>query len=160
MIDKKNLIKQLIALIDNDINNQRKAFEIARQTTIDVPGRMQSRYDTMAIESAWVADGLAKALNEKEMSKARLLTLKLDESFKNNVRIGSIVEISSSDTSKLEYFFILPVASGYSLIEKDKKMTTLTPTTPLGKVLIGKEVGDEIEVNFPTKRLICIEKLF
>lgn len=157
-MNKKNLIELLITTIKADIEKQRKAFESARHTSIDAPGRMQSRYDTMGVESAWVADGLAKALNEKESYIKRLETFQFGVS-SDRICVGSIVGILSSESSIIEYFFILPVASGYKLQEKDITITTLTPATPLGKTLIGKQVGEEIEIHFPKPRTIIIEEL-
>lgn len=159
MINKTSLLSELIDLIRSDIAEQRKSFDFARQTSIDAPGRMQSRYDTMGVEAAWVADGLAKSLNEKEMHIVRLQKIQINESPKN-VCIGSIVVISSDDSSPQEHYFILPVASGYKLQAENLSITTLTPLTPLGKVLVGKEVGDEIEVKFPKPRSVVIEQIF
>ena len=158
MLDKQELLTQLIAQIKDDIDKQRKSFEFARNTSVDAPGRMQSRYDTMGVESAWVADGLAKALNEKEMYISRLANFQFGE-VADNVCLGSIIGISSEGASLLEYYFILPVASGYKLQVGDTTIVTLTPATPLGKTLIGKQVGDEIDVNFPKQRTITIEEL-
>lgn len=158
MFDKKNLLTQLISLIQDDIEKQRKSFEFARNTSIDAPGRMQSRYDTMGVESAWVADGLAKALNEKEMYIARLQTFQFNE-LSNNICLGSIIVISDGESSSLEYYFILPVASGYKLKERDITLTTITPLTPIGKVLIGKQVGEEIKIQFPKPRTIVIKEV-
>lgn len=159
MFDKKNLITQLICLIQADIASQKTSFEFVRQTSIDAPGRMQSRYDTMGVEAAWVADGLSKSLNEKEMYIVHLQKLQFNESSKH-VCGGSIVAISSDDFSSLEYYFILPVASGYKLQTNDFTIVTLTSLTPMGKALMGREVGEEIKIKFPKSRSVVIERIF
>ena len=158
MIDKKELLSCLILLIKDDIEKQRRSYESARNASIDAPGRMQSRYDTIGVESAWVADGLAKALNEKEMFINRLANFRLDE-VGDKVSLGSIIGISTEGTSLLEYYFMLPVAGGYKLQVGDKTIITLTPITPLGKTLIGKQVGDEIDIKFPKERTIVIDEV-
>lgn len=158
MADKMNLKELLIRMIKADIEKQRQSFESARQASIDAPGRMQSRYDTMGIESAWVADGLARAIQEKVLNLKYLETFQWDES-PVCVGIGSIVKILSSDSPDPEYFFILPVLSGYELCENGLTVTTLSPETPLGKVLIGKKAGEKIPVTFPIHRIITIEEL-
>ena len=63
-MDKIHLIEKLTTMLKASIEGQQKSFESARQASVDAPGRMQSRYDTTGIESAWVADGLAMALRE------------------------------------------------------------------------------------------------
>jgi len=158
MFDKKNLLTQLISLIQADIEKQRKSFEFNRRASIDAPGRMQSRYDTMGIESAWVADGLAKALNEKEKCIDRLLTFKFNE-FYTKVCLGSIVVVSDYESSSIEYYFVVPVASGYKLREKDITLITITPSSPLGKALMGRQAGEEVEIQFPKSRTIVIKEV-
>lgn len=158
MLNKINLKEQLITTIRADIEKHQKSFESVKQASIDAPGRMQSRYDTMGIESAWMADGLAKNLIEKEKNLIHLETCHFTDTAKC-IGVGSIVGISSSDSPIPEYFFLLPVFSGYELQEKDLTITTLTPETPLGKVLIGRQAGEKIVVNFPLRRTITVEIL-
>jgi transcription elongation GreA/GreB family factor len=45
------------------------------------------------------------------------------------------------------------------LKEKDITLNTITPLTPIGKVLIGKQVGEEIEIRFPKPRTIVIKEV-
>lgn len=157
-MNKAHLIAKLITMLRTSIEEQKKSFESARQTSIDSAGRMQSRYDTMGIESAWVADGLARALREKESNLKCLEAFEGTESA-DYARTGSIVKILSSDSPDHEYFFILPVMSGCELCENGTTITTLSPETPLGRALIGKETGEQIEVNFPVRRTVTIEEL-
>jgi hypothetical protein len=158
MIDKLELLNRLILLIKNDIEKQTASFEYARRASMDAPGRMQSRHDTTGVESAWVADGLAKTLNEKEQHITRLTDFHFSEAG-DNVHLGSIVSISTGDSSMLEHYFILPIAGGYKLQIQDVTIVTLTTATPMGKALIGKQIGDVIEMKFPIERTILIEEL-
>ncbi|MCF6147514.1 MAG: GreA/GreB family elongation factor [Candidatus Kuenenia sp.] len=157
-MNKIHFIEKLITMLKASIEEQKKSFESARQASIDSAGRMQSRYDTMGIESAWVADGLARALHEKESNLRYLETFHCTEPA-TYARVGSIVKTTSSDSPDHEYFFILPVMSGCELCENGTVITTLSPETPLGRALIGKEAGEKIEVNFPVRRTITIEEL-
>ncbi len=157
-MNKTHLKERLITMIKADIEKQRQSFGSARQASIDAPGRMQSRYDTTGIESAWVADGLARALREKESNLRCLESFHWSEST-TYVSIGSVVKILSSDSPAPEYFFVVPVLSGYEFFENGLTITTLSPETPLGSVLVGKKGGEKIEVNFPTRRTITVEEL-
>lgn len=158
MVNKTHLKERLITMIKADIEKQLQSFESARQASIDAPGRMQSRYDTTGIESAWVADGLARALREKESNLKCLEAFHWTES-NTYVSIGSIVKILSSDSPAPEYFFVIPVLSGCELYENGLTITTLSPETPLGSALMGKKVREKIEVNFPLRRTITVEEL-
>lgn len=158
MVNKTHLKERLITMIKADIEKQRQSFESARQASIDAPGRMQSRYDTTGIESAWVADGLARALREKESNLKCLEAFQYTETA-TYAKIGSIVKLLPSDSPDHEYFFILPVLSGCELHENGTTITTISQETPLGRALIGKKVGEKIEVNFPMRRIITVEEL-
>ncbi len=125
MLNKANLLLQLIEKLKTDLENQQKSFESARQASIEAPGRMESRYDTMGIESAWVADGLSKSLDEKKSFIARLEAFRFNDPT-DCVSVGSIVVLSSASSPTLEYFFILPVASGYKLREDKETIVTIT----------------------------------
>jgi transcription elongation GreA/GreB family factor len=157
-MDKIHLIEKLTTMLKASIEGQQKSFESARQASVDAPGRMQSRYDTTGIESAWVADGLARALREKESNLKCIEAFRYPESAAY-AKIGSIVKILSSDSPDYEYFFILPVLSGCELHENGTTITTISPETPLGRALIGKKAGEIIEVNFPMRRTITVKEL-
>ena len=159
MINKKSLLNQLISIIKDEIHSHEKSFKAAKNAAIESPHRMQSRYDTMAIESAWVADGFAKALIEKQLSLQQLENLQIKEKIER-VCLGCVVGVSFNETSNIEYFFIVPVASSNKIYHNNRLITTLTPATPLGRALIGKEIGDTSKISITQNRAFTIAELY
>jgi len=138
----------LIEQISLEIDAQKKSLDSARMLSIESPGRMQSRYDSTAIESAWVADGLSRALAEKRRNIELLFNLRMVK-ICDRIVISSVVtlEIEDKVTPSIKSYFIVPVASGYKLETDERVVFTLTPEAPLGRALLEKKVGDEVIVG-------------
>jgi hypothetical protein len=141
------LLQGIVALLEEEVADIRIGFEEARRTSIESPGRMQSRYDTMGVEAAWVADGLAKNLKSKIESLARLRQLRLPPAPLKGC-VGAVVGVGTPEGSESIYF-ILPGGGGQTVqpSEKGAPVVIVTPGSPAGKALIGKEIGDEVIVG-------------
>lgn len=62
------------------------------------------------------------------------------------VGLGSFVKLEDLDTDeKVEYTFVLPE-------ETDPEKGKISLATPIGKALVGKRAGDEIEVTTPKRK--------
>ena len=157
-MDKKLLLGKVIASLEADVAKQRESFESMRQASADAPGRMQSRYDSSKTEMGWVAQGLGRALREKEADLVSVKSTVLPDS-PSAACLGCVVGMSTMSTDRTEYFFLIPGPAG-SVVEHDgRRITTLTPNTPLGRALVGKRVGDVFEISFPKPRSVTIVKV-
>ena len=65
----------------------------------------------------------------------------------DRVRLGDIVEIEDGAAGRT--IFLAPVGAGIELTmpEGDGFVTVVTPASPLGKGLIGRELGDTVETS-------------
>jgi transcription elongation GreA/GreB family factor len=65
----------------------------------------------------------------------------------SRVRLGDIVEIEDGATGRT--IFLAPAGAGIELTmpEGDGFVTVVTPASPLGKALIGRELGDSVEIS-------------
>lgn len=147
-IDKSKVLELLLASLDEETARLRGEYEVARHTSIDAPGRMQSRYDTTGIEAAWVASGLAASLNEKVRALTVMTSFRLPEHCETVV-LGAIVGLGTPPDKLRFIFFLLPAMGGTSvtLPSLQVPIRVVTPASPLGQRLLGNEVGDLIAVN-------------
>jgi transcription elongation GreA/GreB family factor len=76
------------------------------------------------------------------------------------VCLGCVVGVSFNEASNVEYFFILPVASGTKIYQNDFLITTLTLATPLGRALTGKEIGETSEISITQNKTFTIAELY
>ena len=64
--------------------------------------------------------------------------------------------VALDDESEEEsIYFVVPCAAGEKLEQDGTTIRTLTPGSPLGGALIGRRVGDEIELDLPGRRLVA-----
>ena len=147
-INKAVLLQQIINELERELAQLRAGYEEARLTSIEAPGRMQSRYDTMGVEAAWVADGLAKNFEEKAEGLSRIKQFRLPNNPKQ-VAIGCVVGIGPESGTVERIFFILPACGGVSVPLEDGIMTvqTVMSQAPIARKLIGKELDDEVDAR-------------
>ena len=86
------------------------------------------------------------AKNEQGLLEARIRTLRarldgaeiVEQSSANEVGVGSVVDIEGDGGQKLTVEISAVGGAG-----------TVSPTSPLGSVLLGKKVGDTVDVEAP-----------
>ena len=66
-----------------------------------------------------------------------------------SVRIGAIVEVEDADTGEGRTFFLAPVGAGITLTGPggDGVLSVVTPASPVGKAVLGRRVGEVIDVT-------------
>ena len=94
-----------------------------------------------------------EAKNEQAFVEGRILTLEhllqnvtvIDEEaahHANRVQLGSTVEVTSSDGKSTQYTIVGPA-------EASPTEGKLSNESPVGRALLGKRVGDEVQVQVP-----------
>lgn len=116
----------------------------------EAEGAMISRYDTFLEEAQYLAGGQNKRLLE-----AKLVLLQL-ESFSQGggdtsqrVSIGSLVTIENIDTTETKRFVFVFDGAGGSIYpspdDENEKIAAISPSSPIGKALFKKTIGEEVE---------------
>jgi len=147
-MDKSFLIEQLTARLRESAAVARKASEAAADEARDGATPAEKRENArVAMEFA----GLARGQKERAgRAAAELSTL---ETFRPGrlppraaIVVGAIVEVE--DGSQGRTFFLAPVGAGVELSGPggDGFLSVVTPISPIGKAVLGRRVGDTIEV--------------
>jgi transcription elongation GreA/GreB family factor len=65
------------------------------------------------------------------------------------IGLGAIVEIEDEETGEGRTFFLAPVGAGVTLTGPggDGVLSVVTPASPIGRAVIGKRVGDVVDVT-------------
>jgi len=142
-INKRVLIKKLLDLTKIKEVEIGKASKDAQERANEAEGAMQSRYDTFKEEGQYLAGGLKLRHEELKASVSILEEILNTSSFEDHVKIQlySYVEIEFEDGNESS-FFITPIMGGENL---DEDILIITPNSPIGTCLIGKEEGDEFQ---------------
>jgi transcription elongation GreA/GreB family factor len=108
--------------------------------------RPENDKDTRKLELSYLAQGQAARARELEATIAMLLsqpprTFGSDEA----IALGALVTLESAD--KRERVLLCSGGGGSSVADEHGSVRIVTPEAPLGRALLGKAAGDEIELN-------------
>jgi len=145
-MNKKALVNQILIKLESVVDNAKSAANRAHHTATDKENISQTRYDTLALEGAYLAHGQATRAAEAEAELSLFKNLSMND-FSNvsPIAIGALVILESSENSR-KIVFIGPSAGGLKLMFSGRETLVITPLSPLGKALLGKMVDDEIEI--------------
>ncbi|MGF1752399.1 GreA/GreB family elongation factor [Vibrio makurazakiensis] len=115
----------------------------------------EHKYDTLALEASYLAHGQAMRVLECEEDIRQYQELVLREGEGKPIAMTSYLAVVDEQDNE-KHFFVGPCAGGLSVDWQGVEVSILTPQAPLGKALLGKEVGDEIEFNVADS-LFCYE---
>jgi hypothetical protein len=147
-LNKNYILKRVIAQIERREETIKNSAERSRDASNNAPGRMESRYDSTKMEHGYLADSLNFARVEIQGGLEILSGFSLPEDNKK-ISLGSLVEIQSHDGIKMKVF-ILPYGGGETVEEEEEEITIITPESPIGREIMGKDAG--YQFILPTKR--------
>lgn len=122
------------------------AAKTAHEAAIHEENIPDNKYDTLSLEASYVAQGQANRAQELKhaLQAYRDLSL-LHFSEASSIRLTALVTLEAEDgTAKT--FFIAPREGGLKVQLDGEEILVITPNSPLGSELIGKCLGDEVEI--------------
>jgi transcription elongation GreA/GreB family factor len=147
-MDKQFLVAQLVERLRESAQVARKAGEAAAEEARAGATPAEKREDgRVAMEYA----GLARGQNERASRTAAEVSLL--ETFRPRplparapIALGAVVEVEDGSLGRT--FFLAPVGAGVELTGPggDGYLSVVTPASPVGKAVMGRRVGDTIEV--------------
>lgn len=143
---KHDLIQQVIAALREDLDVLRKAALETHSSSTDAQSKQEGKYDTRGLEASYLAEAQAEkvVLLEEHVSKLdQLPTDDLDDD--SPIAPGAMVIVSSGDVD-LSYM-MLPAGGGMTLSSQGLDFIVVTPDSPIGSALLGKNVGDTVELH-------------
>lgn len=135
-----------MAKLQQDLALQASAAHMARDEAISEESRAENKYDTHSQEAAYLAESQAKLAVEIGASIELYRTLPLPRlSAGDAIAIGAVVEVAPRSGSSI-WYFIGPRGGGMELNVDGREILVLTPQSPLGRQLLGKHVGHEVQM--------------
>ena len=143
--DKSSVHAALSAALARSLATIAAAAEEARRGATHEENRSEGDKDMRATEQSYVARGQAMRTEQIAEEAARFETIPVRR-FEAGDRIatGALVRVRVDDEPRV--FFLSAQGGGTELDVGGVKITVLTPASPAGRSLIGKEVGDEFEL--------------
>ena len=153
-MNKQEIVASILDRLREEFESRTRVSKITREGGNDAESKAEGKYDTLAIEENYLADGLARqalaaAEAIAEIEKMPLRTFTRDDP----IDLGALVQIEFPGTR--EWFFLAPSGGGTEVSHEGTTVTVITPESPLGSQLIGAQVGDRIAA--PAARIIRVE---
>lgn len=148
-MNKKDVHEAITAALLRRFETAKWAAKQAHDAATDEESVAENKYDTFGLEASYLAHGQSKRVLECE-NEWHCFNKKSPVLFSEDSSVGlwglvSLVRVNSKSTAE-KHFFISPCAGGLSVEMPDQAVYLVTPSSPVGKTLLGKHVGDEVEL--------------
>jgi transcription elongation GreA/GreB family factor len=130
-----------------DLDIAQRAAQTAYETATHEENIAENKYDTLGLEASYLAAGQARRVEEIRQALVLCQNLMLrpyDE--QQGIQIGTLLGLED-DNGNQQWLFLAPDAAGLKVYLVGQLITVITPRSPLGKSLLGKFEGDEVEIN-------------
>jgi len=144
-MDKKQIVEKILAQITREAENLARGAMHAHRYATDSESKSEGKYDTRGLEASYLAEGQAKLAAESSQAVVLYQSLPLKSfSLGEAIALTALVELECEE--RRQYYFIGPKNGGITVEHDRKTITVITPTSPLGQLLIGRKQGDYIEM--------------
>ncbi|NWF36061.1 transcription elongation factor GreAB [Mariprofundus sp. KV] len=148
-IDKSEILSLIMEQLRLDLTSLEQAVAIARDTATHSDCLGSSKYETMGLEASYLAQGQGRRLLEIERALEYFRRLSL--AGPSPVALLSSLVLLDDEQGNRQLLWLAAEAGGLKVQYRDTMVTVITPRSPLGKVLTGRSVGDEFEINIAGK---------
>jgi hypothetical protein len=143
-VNKSALKAELIALLEATLVTARAAHASAIEGSTHEEARAENDKDTRGLEQSYLARGQAQRVAELEAAVGDITALAL----RTFAATSAVAMSAVVTTDEGEQFFIAPAGGGCVL---SANIQVVTPSSPLGRALLGKRIDDEVELSLPAK---------
>jgi transcription elongation GreA/GreB family factor len=146
-IDKAALLQAVRVAVAADLEAVTTTQRETHAGATHEESRPENDKDTRALEASYLARGLAQRVAELEEAVRRLAQIEL-RGFAAGAAIAAtaLVEVEDAGGARQRYF-VLPAGGGVKVGTGAGEVQVVTPASPLGRLLIGKQVDDELELR-------------
>ncbi len=146
-MNKQALLQKIITTLTSDLAVLTEAAKAAHAAATHEECLPDNKYDTTGLEASYIAQGQANRAQEirRALDSYRNLALRpFDDS--TPIRLTAAVILEADDGS-CRQIFLGPDAGGLKLSAGGAEYVVITPESPLGRALLGKLCGDEIQTG-------------
>ncbi|HVV84589.1 MAG TPA: GreA/GreB family elongation factor [Kofleriaceae bacterium] len=143
-IRRAKLRDALAARAQAALDTARAAHAAAMEGATHAEARPENDKDTRGLEQSYLARGLAARVAELEGAVSAIGLLP-EAPAGAGAQLGAVVT-AEDDDGKVARYFLAPWGGGELL---PGEVTVVTPSSPIGRALLGRDVDDEVEIQRP-----------
>ena len=147
-----SLVSAIVEKLQLELSTALAASQQAHDSATHVENIAANKYDTLAVEAAYLAHGQSMRIADLKQS------ITLYQHFQRptfnsraTIQLGALVCIED-DQGQQRRFLIGPAAGGLSIDSEQGAIQIITPTAPLGQALMGKRVNDEVDLQINQRK--------
>ena len=145
-MNKHAVLQLILEKLAVDLDIAQRAAQTAYETATHEENIAENKYDTLGLEASYLAAGQARRVEEIKQSLALCQSLQLRPfDAQRGVELGTLLGLED-ENSRQQWLFLAPDAAGLKVDVVGQPVTVITPRSPLGKSLLGKFEGDEVEI--------------
>lgn len=147
-VDKSALLATLRDDLQRALDVMLHAARSAAEAATHEESKPENDKDTRGLEQSYLARGQAARAAELKGALAQLASLE-PRAFGPDERVSALalVEVVDLDSDAKERFFVSPFGGGLKVSVGGVEVKVVTAQSPIGDALIGKRVGDLVEVT-------------
>jgi len=150
MLDKHEIVALIIHQLETDISVAEQAVKSAYDTATHKDCLGSSKYETMSTEASYLVHGQGLRLLEIKRALAYFKQLTLPEPT-SSIALCSWVSLNDEQGGQ-QHLWIAADAGGLKIQHENTAITVITPQSPLGRALLGKEEGEYVEILIAGKQ--------
>ncbi len=145
-MDKRALLKQLEAKVASDLALLTQAALATYEGATHSESKAEDQYDTRGLEASYLAGAQSKRAMELEklLNLVRYIDVK---PFAPDSPIAATAVVELDCEGRRSYCLVMPQGGGIRVAFEGKDYQVVTPQSPLGEALLGRRVGDTVEVE-------------
>lgn len=148
----QHLINAIIEKLQLELGTAVAASQQAHDSATHSENIAANKYDTLAVEAAYLAHG--QSMRIAELKESIILYQQFQRPVFDacaTIQLGALVCLED-DREEQRRLLIGPAAGGLQVNGAMGHVQVITPTAPLGHALLGKRVDDEVECTINQRK--------
>ena len=147
-MNRKLVILKLIEELQNQRNSTVQSSLDASGNATHEEAKAESKWDTQALESSYIAAGHAMRAKDisNDIQSLQAILLDMDVMSSNKIVTGSLLYCIFEKDNAANYFYLSSHGGGIEFKIEEHSITILNPSTPLGRILLDSKVGDTVKL--------------
>jgi transcription elongation GreA/GreB family factor len=147
---KRDLLDRILLKLSAELAAITRTARATHAEATDEENKAEDKYDTRGLEASYLAHGQSKAAEEAALAVDQFSALPVrDFAPGEPISLGALVRLEGRGGS---HYFIGPRAGGTEIESDGGPVLVITPQSPLGRRLMGRQEGDTLQLEFGGKR--------